>query len=170
MRCPWRIQADPPNGQLCIWAWSTRKMQSYRSGHQPTPVSLVPTQVRSSSHLVGLLPPTSRACLPSVATTKSTVCSRQMHPLEAKLWSFLSLDKKNLQWYPPPVSFSLAFHPSPSQSWVPVPLLSFSVFLICPHSSVGVPSLPLSFLHISTLCLLGSASAGFLSESSPIGP
>lgn len=32
------------------------------------------------------------ACLPFVARTKSIVCSRQMHPLEAKFCSFLSLN------------------------------------------------------------------------------
>lgn len=93
-------------------------------------------------------------CLPfgpafSLPYQINTAHSSQIHPLETKIWSFLSFDKKK-QWFLPPVTDSLAFHPFPPQSLnscAPSILSSFSD--LSPQFSGG--SFPSTLiLHTST--------------------
>lgn len=93
-------------------------------------------------------------CLPfgpafSLPYQINTAHSRQIRPLETKIWSFLSFDKKNSGSY----RLWLTVLPSTLshlRAWILVPLRYFPASLICHHSSLGGPSLPPSFLHTST--------------------
>lgn len=98
--------------------------------------------------------------LPSVSATKSTLqAAGRFTPSQQSSHHFSRL-MENLQWFPRPVSYSLAFHRSPPHSLSSCsPSVFFSLPVLSPQFSGG-PSPPPSFLHISTKCLYGGSRLG----------
>lgn len=124
--------------QIQIWALPFSRFSSYR----PSKAFISPCWIVAAYLLV----------LPSAFPTKSVLhTAGRFTPLKQSSNYFSHLIKKKTN----SGSYCLWLTILPStlshlRAWILAPLWYFPASLICPHSSLGLPSLPPSLLHIST--------------------